>query len=78
MKPVLLALFVLLVTAAGLAGCGQKGDLYLPGHNPNPPEPLAEPADQDHSKSDDQNNDNNHHHHDKQTAPADSADSNGA
>lgn len=45
MKPMILAPSLLLVVAVGLAGCGQKGDLYLPGHNPNPPKPLVEPAD---------------------------------
>lgn len=44
MKSAVLAPFVLLVGVGGLAGCGQKGGLYLPGHNPNPPRPLVKPA----------------------------------
>ncbi|MES1937020.1 LPS translocon maturation chaperone LptM [Salinisphaera hydrothermalis] len=44
MKPILLALFVALAAGLVLAGCGQKGPLYLPGHNPNPPKPLIKPA----------------------------------
>ncbi|KEZ77732.1 LPS translocon maturation chaperone LptM [Salinisphaera hydrothermalis] len=44
MKPILLALFVALAAGFVLAGCGQKGPLYLPGHNPNPPKPLIKPA----------------------------------
>tara|TARA_B100001079_G_scaffold261180_1_gene262066 strand:+ start:109 stop:360 length:252 start_codon:yes stop_codon:yes gene_type:complete len=33
---------VLAGTGGGLAGCGQKGDLFLPGENPNPPTSLLE------------------------------------
>lgn len=45
MKPTVPALLLLIAVACvGLAGCGQKGDLYLPGHNPNPPQPLVQPA----------------------------------
>lgn len=40
----------------GLSGCGQKGPLYLPGHNPNPPKPMLndsdQPSDGDHKASD--------------------------
>ena len=31
-----------LTGAAALAGCGQKGPLFLPGQNPNPPTPLLD------------------------------------
>ncbi|MGN8157745.1 LPS translocon maturation chaperone LptM [Salinisphaera sp. RV14] len=44
MKPVILALFIAPAAGLLLAGCGQKGSLYLPGHNPNPPKPLIKPA----------------------------------
>lgn len=44
MKPVILALFIAVAAGLLLAGCGQKGSLYLPGHNPNPPKPLIKPA----------------------------------
>ncbi|WP_109993162.1 lipoprotein [Salinisphaera sp. LB1] len=43
MKPVILALFIAVAAGLLLAGCGQKGALYLPGHNPNPPKPLIKP-----------------------------------
>lgn len=33
----------LLLAVIGLAGCGQKAPLYLPGHNPHPPKPLLSP-----------------------------------
>ncbi len=33
---------VLAGTGGGLAGCGQKGELFLPGENPNPPTPLLD------------------------------------
>ncbi|WP_423822356.1 lipoprotein [Salinisphaera sp. SPP-AMP-43] len=59
MKPTAPALLVLIAIAcAGLAGCGQKGDLYLPGHNPNPPQPLVQqvgPSDDAGSDRPDQN-----------------------
>lgn len=44
MKPVVLASLLALsvVVVAALAGCGQKGPLYLPGHNPNPPKSLLD------------------------------------
>lgn len=51
MKPVVLALLALVVTTTALAGCGQKGDLYLPGHNPHPPKPLLKPADKHAQRS---------------------------
>ncbi|WP_240652677.1 LPS translocon maturation chaperone LptM [Rheinheimera riviphila] len=40
-------LFVLMLASLGLAGCGQKGDLFLPTEKPpvaTPAEPAAEPA----------------------------------
>ncbi|HET7315357.1 LPS translocon maturation chaperone LptM [Salinisphaera sp.] len=54
MKPMILALFVVVAAGFALGGCGQKGALYLPGHNPNPPKPLLEPADQNAQQSPDQ------------------------
>lgn len=44
MKPVVLASLLALsvVVVAALAGCGQKGPLYLPGQNPNPPKSLLD------------------------------------
>lgn len=54
MKPFILALFAALAVGLVLTGCGQKGPLYLPGHNPNPPKPLVEPSSQaGHNKSSD-------------------------
>ncbi|MGB7755864.1 MAG: lipoprotein [Salinisphaera sp.] len=47
MKPFTLALFIAVAAGLVLAGCGQKGPLYLPGHNPNPPKPLIKPANPD-------------------------------
>lgn len=58
MKPVLLVLLVALPAGLALAGCGQKANLYLPGHNPNPPERLIQPAGQDHKSAG--SNDDNH------------------
>lgn len=44
MKPVVLASLLALsvVVLSALSGCGQKGPLYLPGQNPNPPKPLLD------------------------------------
>lgn len=53
MKPFLLALIVALPAGLVLVGCGQKGPLYLPGHNPNPPKPLIRPPSQKPKKSSD-------------------------
>lgn len=39
----LLALSV--VCIAAMSGCGQTGPLYLPGHNPNPPQPMLSQPD---------------------------------
>lgn len=44
MKPVSLILFVLLV-GASLAGCGQKGGLYLPAHHAAPSASPGQPQD---------------------------------
>ena len=30
------------VLVLAVAGCGQKGELFLPGENPNPPTPLLD------------------------------------
>ncbi len=50
-------LLSLLLTILFLAGCGQKGPLYLPG-NPSevqePPAQPAEPADEDDDEDDDE------------------------
>ena len=51
MKPFILALFAALAAGLVLTGCGQKGPLYLPGHNPNPPRPLIKSSNgPDHAK----------------------------
>lgn len=48
MKPFAVAALPLVLSLIlGLGGCGQKGPLFLPGENPNPPQPLldrTEPA----------------------------------
>ncbi|MDA3922591.1 MAG: lipoprotein [Salinisphaera sp.] len=43
MKPVALV-SLLIFCGVALAGCGQKGPLYLPGHNPHPPQPMMSPT----------------------------------
>ena len=40
-----IAALALIGVAAALSGCGQKGDLFLPGENPNPPTPLLDDDD---------------------------------
>lgn len=41
MKSIVLAFVpVFILLAIVLVGCGQTGDLYLPGHNPHPPPKL--------------------------------------
>tara|TARA_B100002052_G_scaffold284994_1_gene297423 strand:+ start:183 stop:428 length:246 start_codon:yes stop_codon:yes gene_type:complete len=40
-----IAALALIGVAAALGGCGQKGDLFLPGENPNPPTPLLDDDD---------------------------------
>ena len=43
-KRLMTAWVVLALAGAGtvLVGCGQKGELFLPGENPNPPTPLLD------------------------------------
>ena len=46
---------ILLCTLLSLAGCGLKGDLYLPEEQPPAAEPpSAEPADEDNNDADEQ------------------------
>ncbi|RJS92547.1 lipoprotein [Salinisphaera sp. Q1T1-3] len=52
MKTTALALVPLLIALAiPLAGCGQKGPLYLPGENPNPPRSLLDDPNADSSSA---------------------------
>lgn len=80
MKPVVLASLLALsvVVLSALSGCGQKGPLYLPGENPNPPQTLPDhpsnkSSDASAPANDGQDDDDNNKGNDQQMSVPDNS-----